>query len=136
MKKNPKLDKFVGNIIENKATGKGTQKSAFLKAGFKAKNSQIAKSNASKLMKHPEVKKQIQTFMEELETAIPQTEIIEKMKRLINTNDIRTVVEIIEKWLRLKGAYPDPRVRIGKLDEIDEIYTPLDDKLGKIDKKK
>jgi len=127
MKNNAKVEKFAVNLLETKITGKGTQKSAFLNAGYKAKNNQIARSNASRLANHPLVQKKITNFITELQQKIPQQTIVDRMKNLVEkSQDPRVVLDVIEKWLRLTDQYPAGKIRIGAIQEISDIYTEVD----------
>jgi len=124
MKDNDKQLKFVDNLIENKKTGTGTQKSAYLKAGFKAKTDQIARSNASRLANNPKVKKQLADLFEE--NGITREVILTKFKELLHSNDQRVVYQMIDMYNKLKDEYPGGKLRVGVLNELDDIYTESD----------
>ena len=124
MKDNDKTTKFINNLIENKKTGKGSQKSAFLKAGFEAKNDQVARSNASRLANSPKVKKQLSDLFDK--HGITREVILKKFKMLLESTDQRVVFQMIDMYNKLKDEYPGGKLRVGVLNELDDIYTEAD----------
>jgi len=119
-----KQQKFVENILHNVKTGKGTQKSAYLDAGYKAKNSQIARSNASRLASSPKIKKSLAELFDE--NGITREIILEKFKKLLNSKDQRVVFQMIDMYNKLKDEYPAGKLKLGAIEGIEDIFTQDD----------
>jgi len=115
----PKREKFTKELIKQKMTGKGTLADAYINAGYKAKTRKVARVNACKLKKHPEVQQQLKNFKDLLLKEAPPEQVAKKIAKNINTKDGRLSDSAIDKWLKIFDIYPASKHNI-KYQETDQ----------------
>lgn len=117
-----KRKNFTTALIDQKLTGKGTNADAYRKAGYKAKNRQQAKANASTLKKHPEVKEGLKQFKDILLKEAPPSMVAKKIGKNIKKGDGRLSDSAIDKWLKLFDQYPAGRLNLKHQDSDQNAF--------------
>ena len=119
----PRREKFANNIIEQMKTGKGYAADAYFKAGYEPKTRAVAKANACRLKKHPEVKKEIKKMQDCLKEFAPVEERAAIIATLaLKNKDPRIALEANREIAKLQDEYPDKKIKIGTIEEQKEVF--------------
>lgn len=123
-----KEQKFLENYIKNG----GNRAKAVIDAGYEIgskggnpKNTKtIASTIGANILTKMEKDKKLRDILADY--GITQDLILDKFKMLLNSTDQRVVYQILDLYMKLKGEYADPKLRIGKLEDLDDILTETD----------
>ena len=113
----PKRTKFADNLITSIVTGKGTNADNYLDAGFKAKTRKIAKTNASRLKRHPEVIQRVKTFKEKVIATLTDELVIERLEKIIKATDNRSALGGIQERNKILDIYPAGKLKISQYED-------------------
>ncbi len=121
-----KQKKFLENYVKNG----GNRMQAVIDAGYNiGKNGgKYPKSTASTLganiLEKVNNNQKLRDMLEE--KGITKERVLDKISKLLESSDQRVVFQVIDLYLKLKEEYPDPKLRIGKIDDIGDILTETD----------
>ena len=113
----PNRIKFAQEVLAMIKTGEGTLADCYYRANYKAKTRAVAKANACRLKKHPEVQQHLSDFKTTLEEFIPPEVAAFRLAKIIASEDHRAALGGIQERNRVLDEYPAGKLKVQAYNE-------------------